>query len=120
MVDQVKFSESKTLFYAAEILVTLRALHKAGILYRDLKPNNILIDHEGHIKLIDFGLSKIAESFNEATKSVVGTPNYIAPEVLKKGVHAETIDFWSLGVIIYEMLTGYLPFLNNETRSKYA
>jgi len=84
MVEEVKFQERKTKFYAWEIAIALKALHDEGIIYRDLKPNNILIDSSGHIKLIDFGLSKFIEGTEEGTKSVVGTPNYIAPEILLK------------------------------------
>jgi serine/threonine protein kinase len=115
MIDQVKFKEEKARFYASEIAVALKALHEKGIIYRDLKPNNILIDSEGHLKLIDFGLSKITgEDSKSNTKSVVGTPNYIAPEVLLKKVHTNMIDWWSFGIIVFEMLTGHLPFLDNK------
>lgn len=104
MIDENKFKEPKARFYAAEIACALRSLHQRGIIYRDLKPNNILIDSQGHLKLIDFGLSKFLEESKELTKSVVGTPNYIAPEVLRKQPHTNMIDWWSFGVIVYEML----------------
>jgi serine/threonine protein kinase len=116
MIQQNRFSEAKTKFYAAEMLVALSSLHKAGIIYRDLKPNNILLDSEGHIKLIDFGLSKFENKGQNPTKSVVGTPNYIAPEVLKKDNHTEMIDWWSYGVIIYEMISGNLPFFDDNVQ----
>ena len=78
----------------------------------------IMIDHEGHIKLIDFGLSRIGVSSDRNTNSIVGTPNYIAPEILKKGKHTEMIDWWSFGVIIYEMIAGNLPFVNRDSSEK--
>jgi serine/threonine protein kinase len=74
------------------------------VIYRDLKPNNILIDHTGHIKLIDFGLSKIDEGAEYVAKSMVGTPNYIAPEVLQREQHTIMVDWWSYGVLVYEMI----------------
>ena len=94
MVDRDKLEEDTIIqfikkyhcivrFYAAEILVALKALHEEGVIHRDLKPHNIMIDHEGHIKLIDFGLSRIGESSERNANSIVGTPNYIAPEILK-------------------------------------
>lgn len=83
MVDRDKLEEDIVRFYAAEILVALKALHEEGVIHRDLKPHNIMIDHEGHIKLIDFGLSRIGESSERNANSIVGTPNYIAPEILK-------------------------------------
>ena len=118
MIDEGKFSEKKTKFYTAEIAIALKSLHEAGIIYRDLKPNNILIDGTGHIKLIDFGLSKFIKTCRSASASVVGTPNYIAPEILHKDLHTEMIDWWSFGVIIYEMLTGTLPFLDEECKDQ--
>ena len=116
MWDQIRFKESKVRFYACEILIGLKAMHDNGIIYRDLKPNNILIDHTGHIKLIDFGLSKIDEGGNYVAKSVVGTPNYIAPEVLRRNQHTFMVDWWSYGVLIYEMTWGEIPFLDENTQ----
>jgi len=113
MVKEVRFSELKAKFYAAEIVIALKTLHEAGIIYRDLKPNNILLDSQGHIKLIDFGLSKFLEPNIEPTTSIVGTPNYIAPEILQKKKHTSMIDWWSFGVMIFEMITGNLPFLDH-------
>lgn len=105
-----KFKEEIVLFYAAEIVVAVEYLHEEGILYRDLKPENILICKDGHIKLIDFGLSKIVSGRNQ-TFSVVGTPEYLAPEIYSsKDGYDESSDWWNLGALIYEMLTGAAPF----------
>ncbi|CAI2369862.1 unnamed protein product [Moneuplotes crassus] len=114
MVKESRFSETKTKFYAAEMVIALKTLHEAGVIYRDLKPNNVLLDSQGHIKLIDFGLSKFLEPNKEPTTSVVGTPNYIAPEILVQSEHTHMIDWWSFGVILYEMISGAPPFLDRN------
>ena len=104
------FNENKAKFYAAEIILGLNYLHENNCIYRDLKPENILIDEEGHIKLTDFGLSKLCEDFSCKTKTLCGTPEYLAPEILFEKNYGIEVDWWSLGVIIYEMISGYLPF----------
>ena len=104
------FTEEKAKFYAAEIIIGLNYLHKNNCIYRDLKPENILIDEKGHIKITDFGLSKLCEDFPCKTKTMCGTPEYLAPEILFEKEYGIGVDWWSLGVIIYEMISGYLPF----------
>eukprot|EP00736_Rhodelphis_marinus_P004792 Rmarinus@m.29730 len=113
-----RFDEELTRFYAAEILLALGHLHAMGIIYRDLKPENVLLDEEGHLRLADFGLSK--EGITESTKgatSFCGSPEYLAPEVLEEKGHGKAVDWWSLGSLIYEMLTG-LPAFYSHDRQK--
>eukprot|EP01105_Mastigella_eilhardi_P009139 TRINITY_DN2173_c0_g1_i4.p1 TRINITY_DN2173_c0_g1~~TRINITY_DN2173_c0_g1_i4.p1 ORF type:complete len:381 (-),score=98.71 TRINITY_DN2173_c0_g1_i4:720-1793(-) len=113
-----KFSESRVKLYAAEITMALKHLHEHDIVYRDLKPENILIDYEGHIKITDFGLSKqVAQE--GSTSTFCGTPEYLAPEVLKGQSHSFPVDWWSLGTLVYEMLTGLPPFYSSNHHQMY-
>jgi serine/threonine protein kinase len=102
------FSEEVASFYAAELVLALEHLHSLGIIYRDLKPENCLLDTDGHVVLTDFGLSKV--SVDEKTNTVCGTVEYMAPEVLMEMHYDQTVDWWSLGVLMYDMLTGSPPF----------
>ena len=111
------FSEYRAKFYIAEITLAIDHLHKNNILYRDLKPENILLDELGHIKLTDFGLSKIMNNIEkDKTFTVCGTPIYVAPEVLIGKGYNKLVDWWSLGVLLYEFLTGESPY--KEARTK--
>lgn len=102
------FTENLTVFYAAEILLGLEYLHeKMSVIYRDLKPENVLLDSKGHIKLVDFGYSK---QTTVKTNTFAGTPEYMAPEVILGVGHSKMVDFWSLGILIFEMLCGKPPF----------
>ena len=108
--EKGKFKRERAKFYIIEILIAIEFLHKNNMVYRDLKPENILMDKEGHIKITDFGLSKILDDMNDKVFTLCGTPQYIAPEVIYKKGYDKGIDWWSLGCILYEFLTGSLPF----------
>ncbi|KAK8806980.1 hypothetical protein WA158_003739 [Blastocystis sp. Blastoise] len=110
-----KFTEERSKFYAAEITLALEHLHRYGVIYRDLKPENVLLTEEGHVALTDFGLSKegVDSPFTGA-KSFCGTPEYLAPEVLNRTGHGKAVDWWSLGALLYEMLTGWPPFYSKD------
>jgi len=113
-----RFQENRVRFYAAEIVCALSHLHSLGIVYRDLKPENILLNSEGHITITDFGLSKQIKA-DEGTHTFCGTPEYLAPEVLKGQGHGIAVDWWSLGTLIYEMLTGLPPFYSQNINIMY-
>lgn len=115
-----KFRESWTRFYAAELLLTLGHLHSKGVIYRDLKPENVLLDSEGHVKLGDFGLAKanIRHPYKGAM-SMCGTPEYMAPEVLQQLGHGFCVDYWGLGMLTYEMMTGLPPWYTTDRNQLY-
>jgi len=113
-----RFSEERVRFYAAEIASAMSHLHSLSIIYRDLKPENILLNSEGHITITDFGLSKEID-LKEGTQTFCGTPEYLAPEVLKGLGHGKAVDWWSLGTLIYEMLTGLPPFYSQNINIMY-
>uniref|UniRef100_A0A674CRU2 Ribosomal protein S6 kinase n=1 Tax=Salmo trutta TaxID=8032 RepID=A0A674CRU2_SALTR len=115
------FSEEEVRIYIGEIILALEHLHKLGIVYRDIKLENILLDSEGHLVLTDFGLSKeFLEEEKERTYSFCGTIEYMAPEIIRgKSGHGKSVDWWSLGILMFELLTGASPFtLEGERNSQ--
>ncbi|GMM30842.1 serine/threonine protein kinase [Martiniozyma asiatica (nom. inval.)] len=115
-----RFSEDRAKFYIAELVLALEHLHDNDIVYRDLKPENILLDANGHIALCDFGLSKANLSGNGTTNTFCGTTEYLAPEVLlDESGYTKMVDFWSLGVLIFEMCCGWSPFYADNTQQMY-
>jgi len=138
-----RFEEDTARFYAAEICLILEFLHNDGITYRDLKPENILIDSEGHLKLVDFGFAKKIGTKDENGKSIkpayeiniltfvkgnpdvqetytlCGTPEYLAPEVIRNTGHGLAVDWWAFGILIFELLVGQPPFWDPKPMQIY-
>lgn len=107
----MELNEEVARFYLAEVLLGLEKLHQMNIMYRDLKPENVLIDKQGHIKLIDFGFSKqLRNIWNDRTFTNCGTPGYCAPEVMLEMGYTYKADIWSWGILICEMIGGFSPF----------
>eukprot|EP01116_Phalansterium_solitarium_P007363 TRINITY_DN1_c38_g1_i1.p1 TRINITY_DN1_c38_g1~~TRINITY_DN1_c38_g1_i1.p1 ORF type:complete len:340 (-),score=121.71 TRINITY_DN1_c38_g1_i1:316-1335(-) len=106
-----KFSNDTTRFFASEIVHALEYLHNQDIVYRDLKPENLLLDNQGHVKITDFGFAKKVE---DRTWTLCGTPEYLAPEIIQSKGHGKAVDWWALGILIFEMLAGYPPFFDDN------
>lgn len=112
--DKGRFDLNRSTFYAAEIIVGLQFLHSKGIIYRDLKLDNVMLDRDGHIKIADFGMCR-ENVFGEARATTFcGTPDYIAPEILLGQKYTFSVDWWSFGVLVYEMLIGQSPFQGDD------
>ncbi|KAJ7047598.1 kinase-like domain-containing protein [Mycena alexandri] len=116
---ETRFSEERARFYIAELILALEHLHKYDIVYRDLKPENILLDATGHVALCDFGLSKPDLPSDELTTTFCGTAEYVAPEILVGLGYSKVVDFWSLGVLLFEMCCGWSPFYAEDTQQMY-
>lgn len=117
--NEGRFSENVVLFYGSQILLAIRYLHLNDITYRDLKPENLLLDKKGSIKLADFGFAKILKK--NKTYTLCGTPEYLAPEIIKgeKKGYGKSVDWWALGILFYEMLVGYPPFYDKKPLGIY-
>ena len=113
-----RFNEKRAKFYVAELTLALEYLHEQGVVYRDVKPENILIDAEGHIRLTDFGLSKagLLEAGGR-TESFCGTTEYLAPEVITEKSYGYSVDWYSMGLVLFEMLSGYNPFKTGQEQT---
>jgi len=109
-----QFSEDRTRFYGAEITSAIGYLHKRGVVYRDIKLENLLLDKDGHIKIADFGLCKENIKDDKTTNTFCGTPEYLAPEILEDNDYGLAVDWWGVGCVLYEMMVGRLPFYNRD------
>eukprot|EP00996_Jenningsia_fusiforme_P007121 NODE_936_length_1807_cov_64.209329_g823_i0.p1 GENE.NODE_936_length_1807_cov_64.209329_g823_i0~~NODE_936_length_1807_cov_64.209329_g823_i0.p1 ORF type:complete len:297 (-),score=82.52 NODE_936_length_1807_cov_64.209329_g823_i0:392-1282(-) len=117
--NEGSFPEPRTKQYAAEIASALDHLHGQGIIYRDLKPENIVLDIKGHACLTDMGLAKTKMGANQQTYTFCGTPEYIAPEILKGTGHNKGVDWWAFGILLFEMMAGLPPFYNENVNEMY-
>ena len=113
-MKEQRFSEDRARIYSAEIIDAIHKLHLNNIIYRDLKPENVLLDAKGYIRITDFGLSKQGMAMGEKTYSFCGTPEYLAPEIIKGTGHSRGADWWSLGALLYQMLCGRPPHFNKD------
>ncbi|KAE8593174.1 hypothetical protein XENTR_v10019015 [Xenopus tropicalis] len=113
-VEEGPFPQEKAVFYAGCIVLGLQFLHKNNIIHRDIKPENILIASDGYTKITDFGLAKKTETYGGITNTFCGTRYYMAPEIVKKDCHTKSVDWWALGIVIYEMIRGVPPFLGQK------
>ncbi|KAK2719523.1 hypothetical protein QYM36_005115 [Artemia franciscana] len=111
-----RFSSLTGNFYGAEIVCALDYLHSQNIVYRDLKPENLLLDRDGHLKITDFGFAK---KLTDRTWTLCGTPEYLAPEIIQSKGHNKAVDWWALGILVYEMLAGYPPFFDDNPLGIY-
>jgi serine/threonine protein kinase len=109
-----RFNETQTKFYLAQIVLSIEFLHGQKIIYRDLKPENIVLDKTGYIKLTDFGLAKENIGDDGTTQTFCGTPEYLAPEIIRGDKYGKGVDIWCLGILLFEMLFGFVSYIFNQ------
>ena len=115
-----RFSEEQAKFFIAQIIIAIGHLHKKNILYRDLKPENVLFNEDGYLLLADFGLAKMTASKKDLSNSFCGTPEYLSPEMIIGSGHDHTVDWWTVGILLYELIVGITPFFHrNQHRMQY-
>jgi tRNA A-37 threonylcarbamoyl transferase component Bud32 len=113
-----RFNEEQVKFFAAQLIIALGYLHNNNVIHRDLKPENVLLREDGYIVLADFGLAKILDSENDVAKTYCGTSEYMAPEIIKGHKQSFTVDWWTLGILVYELICGRSPFKDKEPRNQ--
>lgn len=111
-----RFSKEYTKFYAAQIVLVLEYLHAKNVVYRDLKPENLLISPSGYLKITDFGFAKVVE---DQTWTLCGTPEYLAPEIIQRKGHSKGVDWWATGILMFEMMCGYPPYYDETPFGVY-
>ena len=116
LARQRKFSPHQTQFFCACLIHALETVHAHGIIHRDIKPENLVFDERGYLKLTDFGFAKFCET---RTYTLCGTPEYLAPEVLLNKGHGKPVDWWTLGILTYEMIAGIDPFNDEDPMAIY-
>jgi serine/threonine protein kinase len=114
-----RFTEGRAKLYTAQLILAIEYLHSIGVIHRDLKPENVLLDRFGNVKVTDFGLVKEGMSSGRTTNSFCGTPDYVAPEIVEGRGYSKAVDWWSLGVFVYEMLYGKAPFTKRSAAKIY-
>lgn len=117
-----RIADARAKFYAAQLVLAIHHLHQHDVIYRDIKPENVMLDSEGNIALVDFGLAKIHVSDYKGAKTMAGSPQYTAPELLHPKAtrsYGKTADWWSLGILLYEMTIGKSPFLDSNVDRMY-
>ena len=118
MQKKKKLPEDHAQFYSAEIALALNFLHRNGIIFRDLKLDNVLLAHDGHVKLTDYGMCKQGIKYGDKASTFCGTPNYMAPEILKNEAYSFSVDWWALGVMLFEMMAGRSPFNTDDLEER--
>ena len=115
LCEERRFSETVVRFFIAQIALAFGYLHENKIMHRDLKPENVLLDEDGYVCLADFGLAKyVKATSNDQSSSFCGTPEYLAPEIIDRKGHGVAVDWWTLGVLTYEISVGTPPFVNDN------
>jgi len=111
-----RFNEKAAKFYAAPVILAFELMHSKSIVYRDLKPENLILDEKGYIKVVDFGLAKVV---TDRTWTLCGTPDYLAPEIILSKGHDRAVDYWATGILIYEMCAGFVPYYSDDPMEVY-